>query len=98
MPEASLSDRLLRLANRLEQWLEQSTARRELPLRAGGYALLVGLMVGSNLAARYAGRSPPPATRGVGPSGLFWPTRQRTSRWRSRRTNWTPSCSGAASS
>jgi thioredoxin len=51
MPEASLSDRLLRLANRLEQWLEQSTARRELPLRVGAYALLVGLMVGSNLAA-----------------------------------------------
>jgi len=51
MPEASWSDRLLLRVNRLERWLEQSTALRELPLRLGGYALLVGLMVGSNLAA-----------------------------------------------
>ena len=51
MADVSLSDRLLRRVNALERWLEQSTALRELPLRLGGYALLVGLMLGSNLAA-----------------------------------------------
>ncbi len=63
MAEASLSDRLLLRVNRLEQWLEQSTALRELPLRLGGYALLVGLMMGSNLAALI--RWPLAAARGA---------------------------------
>ena len=51
MIDSSLSDRLLHRVNALERWLEQSTALRELPLRLGGYVLLVGLMMGSNIAA-----------------------------------------------
>ena len=51
MADVSLSDRLLYRVNALERWLEQSTALREWPLRLGGHALLVGLMVVSNLAA-----------------------------------------------
>lgn len=48
MADASFSDWLLLRVNALERWLGQSTARSQLPLRIGGYALLVGLMLVSN--------------------------------------------------